>query len=171
MRTLSKENDGNFKTIDGNLDESKADQTELMKVELSKLDKTGICKTGEKFKLWEFLCERWLVGCHSAPTPWLRKSNSGLQQVLHKDHKRYESRIQNKIVVFRKPAITGKTSQAIAPLHFYDKFYCPETFKNVWKFLGCLEILQAVQKLSSLCRNFPDCLKTSQTVRKLGNCH
>ena len=51
MRTLSKENDGNFKTIDGNLDENKADQTELMKVELSKLDETGICKTGEKFKL------------------------------------------------------------------------------------------------------------------------
>ena len=76
-------------------------------------------------------------------------------------------------MVFRKPAITGKTSQAIALLHFYDKFYSknfldfPETFQNVWKFLGCLEILQAVQKLSSLCRNFPDCLKTSQTVRKL----
>ena len=75
--------------------------------------------------------------------------------------------------MFRKPAITGKTSQAIAPLNFYDKFYsknfldCPETFQNVWKFLGCLEILQAVQKLSSLCINFPDCLKTSQTVRKL----
>ena len=47
-KEIVKENDENVKTIDGNLDESKADQTELMKVELSKLDETGICKTGEK---------------------------------------------------------------------------------------------------------------------------
>ena len=60
-KEIVKGNDENVKTIDGNLDESKADQTELMKVELSKFDETGICKTGEKWKLWEFLWERWLV--------------------------------------------------------------------------------------------------------------
>ena len=61
-KEIVKGNDENVKTIDGNLDESKADQTELMKVELSKFDETGICKTGEKWKLWKF-CERggWFV--------------------------------------------------------------------------------------------------------------
>ena len=45
MRTLSKENDGNFKTIDGNLVENKADQTELMKVELTTaLRKQEMCR-------------------------------------------------------------------------------------------------------------------------------
>ena len=47
-KDIVKENDENVKTIDGNLNESRADLTELMKVELPKLDETGICKTGEK---------------------------------------------------------------------------------------------------------------------------
>ena len=59
---IAKGNDENFKTIDGNLDESDADQIELLKMEFAKLVKSENC---------ENFCVRggWLALCHSAPTP------------------------------------------------------------------------------------------------------